>query len=129
MGLGVIRYKIWHDLWENKGRTLRVVAIIAIGAFAVGTILGGKEFILKDLARNWQASKPATIGLTVEPAVSELTLDALENLRGVETVTGWHQETIKWRRQPGDPWQPAILVAIDDYEDQAIRQVTLDEGA
>ena len=43
---GVIRYKIWYDLWENKARTLRVVAIIAIGAFAVGTILGGKEFIL-----------------------------------------------------------------------------------
>ena len=54
MNMGVIRYKIWHDLWENKGRTLRVVAIIAIGAFAVGAVLGGKEFILKDLARTWQ---------------------------------------------------------------------------
>ncbi len=39
LGLGVVRHKIWHDLWENKGRTLRVVAIIAIGAFAVGAIL------------------------------------------------------------------------------------------
>lgn len=129
MGLGVVRYKIWHDLWENKGRTLRVIAIIAIGAFAIGTILGGKEFILKDLGRTWQASKPATIGLSVDPPVSELTLEALESLRGVETVVGWRQETIKWRRQPNEAWQPALLVAIDDYEDQNIRQVKLDEGA
>jgi putative ABC transport system permease protein len=129
LGLGVVRYKIWYDLWENKGRTLRVVAIIAIGAFAVGAILGGKEFILKDLARTWQASNPATIGLSVEPAVSEATLEALENLRGIETVVGWHQETVKWRRRPGESWQPAILVAIDDYEAQTIRQVKLDEGA
>lgn len=129
LGLGVVRYKIWHDLWENKGRTLRVVAIIAIGAFAVGAILGGKEFILKDLGRSWQASNPATIGLSVEPPVSQATLEALENLRGIETVVGWHQEAVKWRRGPGEPWQPALLVAIDDYEDQTIRQVKLDEGA
>jgi putative ABC transport system permease protein len=128
MNLGVIRYKIWHDLWENKGRTLRVVAIIAIGAFAIGVVLGGKEFILKDLARTWQVSQPATIGLTVDPPVERSTIEALENLRGVETVVGWQQETIKWRRSPDAPWEPAFLVAIDDYEDQSIRQLKLDEG-
>lgn len=128
MGLGVIRYKIWRDLWENKGRTLRVVAIIAIGAFAVGATLGGKEFILKDLARTWQASNPATIGLAVDPPVNQATLEALENLRGVEIVVGWRQQTIKWRRSPSDFWQPAVLTAIDDYEEQTIRQIKLDSG-
>ncbi len=128
MNLGVIRYKIWYDLWENKGRTLRVVAIIAIGAFAVGAILGGKEFILKDLARTWQASQPATIGLSVKPPVDEETIESLENLRGVDTVAGWQQEKIKWRRSLDEPWSPAILVAIDDYENQPIRQIKLDRG-
>jgi putative ABC transport system permease protein len=128
MGLGVLRYKIWHDLWENRGRTFRVVAIIAIGAFAVGAILAGKEFILKDLARTWQASQPATIGLAVEPPVDQRVIEALENLRGVETVVGWQQETIKWRRNPAEPWAPAFLVAIDDYQAQPIRQVKQDAG-
>ena len=50
--MGVIWHKIWYDLWENRGRTLRVVAIIAIGAFAVGTVLGAKEFILKALEQS-----------------------------------------------------------------------------
>lgn len=54
--MGVIRYKIWRDLWENKGRTWRVIAIIAIGAFAVGVVLGAKEFIRQDVTRTWQTS-------------------------------------------------------------------------
>jgi len=128
MLLGAIRYKIWFDLWENKGRTLRVVAIIAIGAFAVGTVLGGKEFILKDMGRNWQASNPATIGLFVDPPVDDLMIDTLENLRGIDTVIGWQQKTIKWRPDADTPWEPAFLVALDDYQDQSIRKVILDSG-
>ncbi|MBI1881776.1 MAG: hypothetical protein HYR94_26665, partial [Chloroflexi bacterium] len=53
MGVGVVRHKIWYDLWENRGRTLRVIAIIAIGAFAVGTVLGAKALILQDATRTW----------------------------------------------------------------------------
>lgn len=68
-----------------------MIAIIAIGAFAVGTVLGGKEFILSDMARNWQASRPATIGLFVTPEVDDLMIDTLENLRRIETVIGWQQ--------------------------------------
>jgi len=32
-------YKIWHDLWGNKTRTLLIVLSIAVGLFAVGTIV------------------------------------------------------------------------------------------
>lgn len=127
--MGVIRYKIWHDLWENLGRTLRVVAIIAIGAFAVGTALGAKEFILYDVNRAWTASNPATIGLNVKPAVSDDTLTALEHLDGIAAVEGWYQDsTVRWRRSPADPWQPALLVALEDYQEQSLRQVMLDAG-
>ncbi len=127
--MGVIRHKIWYDLWENMGRTLRVVLIIAIGAFAVGTVLGGKEFILKDVNRAWTSSNPATIGLNVKPPVSDDTLTTLAHLDGIGTVEGWYQDTtIRWRRSPDEPWQPARLVAIEDYEAQSLRQVSLDAG-
>ncbi|MFC1976040.1 ABC transporter permease [Chloroflexota bacterium] len=128
MNLGVIRHKIWYDLWENKGRTLRVVLIIAIGAFAVGMIIGGNEFLNKDLTRTWRASTPATIGLDVNPPVDDEIIQSLENLRGIETVIGWSQEIVRWRRTPKDTWEPTQLYAIDDYEEQEIRNILLDEG-
>ncbi len=129
MGLGVIRHKIWYDLWENRGRTLQVVAIIAIGAFAVGAVLGAKALILQDATRTWLASNPTTIGLEVNPPVDNAMIEFLKNLREVETVEGWFQDkTVRWRRTPQDPWQPASLVALEDYEDQSIPLVKLDQG-
>jgi len=127
--MGVIKHKIWYDLWENKGRTWRVVAIIAIGAFAIGAVLGSKEFISRDVSTTWQATQPATIGLIVKPAVDKTVIEALENLQELEEVSGWFQDTtVQWRRSPSKPWQPATLVALDDYEDQTLRQITLDRG-
>ncbi len=128
MGLGVIRYKIWHDLWVNKGRTMRVVAIVATGTFTVGAIMGAKEFILKDVGRTWQESNPATIGLEVNPPVDEALIESLKNLRGIEKVEGWAQERVQWRAHTAEPWQAAFLVALEDYEKQTIRQVKLDAG-
>ena len=42
---GVLRKKIWSDLFDNPGRTFQVVIIIAIGAIAVGTITGSLDLI------------------------------------------------------------------------------------
>ena len=125
MNFGVVRHKIWYDLWENKGRTLRVVLIIAIGAIAVGVVIGGEEFISKDLTRTWQASAPATIGLDVNPPVDDEMIQSLENLRETEAVIGWAQTTVRWRRTPDDAWEPTQLYALDDYEEQEIRKIFL----
>ena len=38
--MSVINHKIWRDLWHNKGRTFQIVLIIAMGAFAIGMIIG-----------------------------------------------------------------------------------------
>jgi hypothetical protein len=47
--MGVIWHKIWSDLWNNKGRTLQVVVIIAMGAFAIGMIIGAREAVSAQL--------------------------------------------------------------------------------
>ncbi len=61
--MGVIRYKIWRDLWENKGRTVQVVLIIAMGAFAIGTIIGSSALMREAMTASWQASSPSMINL------------------------------------------------------------------
>ena len=51
--MGVINYKTWYDVWEHKGRTLQVVLIIAIGAFAIGTA----SVLAATVLPAWRASK------------------------------------------------------------------------
>ena len=57
--MGVIRYKIWQDLWSNKTRTLQVVLIIAVGAFAIGMIISTRNKIIQAMEhRLWKISLP-----------------------------------------------------------------------
>ena len=44
--MGVLWDKVWRDLWENKGRTIQVVLIIAVGTFAIGMIIGTRQFMI-----------------------------------------------------------------------------------
>ena len=104
--MGVVRYKIFSDLWKNKARTLQVVMIIAMGAFAVGMIIGSSDLIRAGLTRVWLASNPASINLAVDPAVDDETIQSLGSVAGVEAVMGSLTTSIEWRadaaqRPPG----------------------------
>ena len=126
--MGVIRHKTWYDLWENKGRTIQVVLIIAIGAFAIGTTMGALEYISQDISRVWRGTNPPMIGMWVDPAIDETMIESLEDLNGVEAVEGRLEEGIKWRRSPEDSWQSTDLIARNDYNEQTISQLSLDSG-
>lgn len=78
---GVIRYKIWSDLWANKGRTLQVVLIIAMGAFAIGMIIGTRNLVIEGMQSIWRASSPAMINLATGPAVDDDTITALKRIK------------------------------------------------
>lgn len=68
--MNVIRYKTWHDIWANKGRTLQVVLINAIVAFAIGTTMGAPVLISRDMGQTWASTRPPMIGLRVDPPIN-----------------------------------------------------------
>ena len=107
--MSVIRYKIWHEIWGNKGRTLQIVSIIAMGAFALGMIIAGRNLFQARIGQSWRASTPAMISLAVSPAVAETMITSLKNIQGVETVEGYQETTLEWRLSPAEPWQPGGL--------------------
>jgi putative ABC transport system permease protein len=126
--MGVIRYKIWNEVWQNKGRTLQIVLIIAIGAFAIGMIIGGRNLFQARAGESWRASSPAMITLAVNPAVDDTMLTSLKGIRGVKQVEGYIETTLEWRLNPTDPWQSGGLIARDDYTKQHYNQLQLLSG-
>ena len=127
--MNVIRYKTWHDIWENKGRTLQVVLIIAIGAFAIGTTIGAPVLISRDMGQTWAATRPPMIGLRVDPPIDQAMLDSLNRFEGVETIEGRQIKEIEWRASSNKPWQTATLQGRPDYDDQKLNRFQLDAGA
>lgn len=126
--MGVIRHKIWSDLWHNKGRTMQVVLIIAMGAFAIGMIIGASTAVRARLADVWQSSAPATINLWAEPEVSDEQLTALKSLDGVEDVEGYMSTGLEWRLSPDEPWSSGNVIARDDYKEQIYNKLDLLSG-
>ena len=80
--MGVLWDKVWRDLWENKGRTIQVVLIIAVGTFAIGMIIGTRQFMITGMQMSWRLSSPPTIYLWTDPGVDEKALDVLSAVAG-----------------------------------------------
>ena len=53
--------KVFRDLSSHWFRTMLVVVSIAIGIFAVGVMLGGREVLLREFEADFEASVPADV--------------------------------------------------------------------
>ncbi|MEM7342635.1 MAG: ABC transporter permease [Chloroflexota bacterium] len=126
--MGVIQHKIWYDLWKNKARTLQVVLIIAMGATAIGMIIGTRMLVIPNMQASWQSSNPAMMNFGVFPAIDENDLTALKRIRGVEEIEGRGNTTIEWRVHPDDDWTSGELDFRDSYPDQKLNKLQLMEG-
>ncbi len=127
--MGVIRYKIWNDLWRNKRRTIQSVLTIAVGALAVGMTLGASDLMRVGIQNVWQSSSPAMISLELDPPINQDMLDSIKSIRGVVKVEGeLIDPNIKWRHSPNDSWAAAHLIARDDYHNFKLNRLELRSG-
>ena len=127
--MGVIRHKIWRDLWSNKARTLQVVLIVAMGAFAVGMIITTRNLVVEGMQEGWVESSPAMIAMASGSLVNEDTIRYLKRVEGVNDVEGYSVASVEWRLQEGDEWQAANVTARADFEAQQFFIVSLINGS
>ncbi|MFZ2096655.1 MAG: FtsX-like permease family protein [Anaerolineales bacterium] len=105
--------KVLSDLWDNKLRTLLVVASIAVGVFSIGMIAGSYEIISHDMGASYASANPANIDMRTDPFNQNL-LDSIRNLEGVKQAEGRHFFSVR-TRLPGGEWTNLDLVAINDF--------------
>jgi len=127
--MGVIRYKIWKDLWANKARTLQVVLIISMGAFAIGMIITTRNLVIDGMQQGWIASSPAMIGMAASSVVDDDTIRGLKRIEGVTDAEGYSVDTVEWRMSPEDEWRPANVTMRADYLDQRYFLLELERGS
>ncbi|MFN8494847.1 MAG: FtsX-like permease family protein [Caldilineaceae bacterium] len=126
--MSVTFIKIWADFWGNKSRTLQIALIVALGAFTIGMVMGGRDLASAAVSADWVQTNPPMIKLDVSPAMTEDQLQGLKSLSGVKKVEGLLAASIEWRKGPGQPWRVASLRARHHYDDQQIGYWTLEKG-
>jgi len=104
--------KVASDLWDNKVRTLLVVASIAAGVFAIGMIAGAHSIVGQDLVASHLATNPANIELVTDPFDADF-VEAVRRVAGVGEADGRRIVTVRLERGPG-VWANIDLVAVSD---------------
>ncbi|UCF28913.1 MAG: ABC transporter permease [Chloroflexota bacterium] len=118
--------KVFSDLWDDKTRTILVVASIAVGVFAVGMIITALMILREDINTSYASANPANIEIWTDPFHGDF-VRVIEKIPGVDEVEGRHIVSIRARRG-AENWLGLKLVGISDFEKMSISQHGLIEG-
>ena len=127
--MGVIRHKIWNDLWANKARTIQVVLIIGMGAFAIGMIITTRNLVVQGMQQSWIDSSPAMIALATSERIDDDTVRNLKRIEGVEDIEAYSVSTVEWRTSAEGEWLAANVTMRPDYLDQRYFTLDLESGS
>ncbi len=119
--------KVFHDLIDNKGRTLLVVFSIAVGVFSIGVIAGAYQIISNDMSASYSVNKPANIELRMSN-FDENVLESLQNERNVADVQARRVFNMRVRVPGTEKWTTLDMVAFEDFEKNSINLLTPIDG-
>jgi putative ABC transport system permease protein len=113
--------KVVRELWSNRTRTVLVIASIAVGIFAVGTVQLLNSVIQSELKVIYAESNlsQATI---ITSGVDAEQLDAIRRMRDVADVQGRSTLALKVQTAP-DKQETLSVTAIDDFDDIRINRI------
>ena len=120
--------KVLNDLWGNKTSTLLNVLSIAVGLFAIGTILNSRVILENDLTVGYAAINPSTGTLhTVQPFFQDF-LDTVRKRDDV--VEADARRALRLRIQVADGARKNLQVyAYDNFDDINVNKITPQQGA
>jgi putative ABC transport system permease protein len=121
-------WKVWRDLWRNKGRVLLTVLSIAVGVMAVGVTAAAVESLNRQVTAAWQAGNPAHAWIYLNGQIGQETIRAIARMPEVDRAEGLTGAVVRWKPAPDADWAEANLVALDDYEDQQFDRIALFSG-
>ncbi|MHB8777402.1 MAG: FtsX-like permease family protein [Anaerolineales bacterium] len=119
--------KVFHDLWDNKARTLLVVFSIAVGVFSIGVIAGAYQIISNDMSVSYAANQPANVELRTANFNDDV-LTSIKNSRGVLDAEGRRVFNIRVRVAGAEKWTTLDMVAFEDFEANTVNLLTPLQG-
>ena len=118
--------KVLADVWDNKMRTMLVVASIAVGVFSIGMIVSAYAIIAEDIDRSYALASPVNIEIWTDPFYDDF-VNVIEHIPGVAAVEGRQITGIRASKD-GAEWQDLDLIAITDFENLRVNQLSAISG-
>ncbi|MBM3179887.1 MAG: ABC transporter permease [Chloroflexi bacterium] len=119
--------KVFHDLWDNKARTLLVVFSIAVGVFSIGVIAGAYQIISNDMSISYAANQPANVELRTV-GFNQDVLGSIQNTHGVLDAEARRVFNMRVRVAGTEKWTTLDMVAFEDFEANTVNLLTALQG-
>ena len=120
-------YKVIHDLFGNKTRTLLIVLSMAVGLFAIGIILSARSILSEGLARSFAAIHPSSGTVrTIEPFDEDF-LQSVRSMPEVQEADARRNVSARVEVASGE-WKNISLFVIADYNDIRVNKVSSQSG-
>ncbi|MEO8473545.1 MAG: FtsX-like permease family protein [Chryseolinea sp.] len=107
--------KVIRDLSTDYGKNAMLALAIGIGIFGIGTILGSRAVINREMARNYMSTVPASATIECEKSISAGLLDSVRTFPGIKHAE--RRATVVARMFVNERWYPILLFVVDDFQD------------
>ncbi|MCA9932043.1 MAG: ABC transporter permease [Anaerolineales bacterium] len=114
--------KVLADLWADRTRSILVIASIAVGVFAIGSIMTTYALFNTDMALSYASAQPANIEIYTDPFDNALVKSVLA-IPGVTAADGRHMVSVRVSLD-GATWQPLDVLANKDFVGSEINLLT-----
>jgi putative ABC transport system permease protein len=119
--------KVIADFWENKARSLLIIASISVGIFAVGVVGIGHVVIPESMVETYISTNPANIQIRTN-LFDEDFVKAIQNVDGVKDVSGRVTISSRVRNPNNGEWLSLNIIAMDDFADHRVKLLTSKQG-
>ncbi|MGB4442761.1 MAG: ABC transporter permease [Coriobacteriia bacterium] len=120
--------KAFRDLTSHWFRTMLVVLSIAIGIFAVGVMLGGREILMREFNADHASSVPPNVTYRTMDFDSE-TLERAAGQPGVEAAQARRSASLRYVLEGTEEERSITLEAFDDFDRMEVGKVVPLDGA
>ena len=119
-------YKVFHDLWDNRIRTLVVALAVAVGVYAVGAVLSTQTVMLREFHADRDGAAIAHAIIRTDPFDDELAA-RMAQIPGVATAEGRRTLFARVITSPTTT-RDIRLEAVTDFNDQQVDRYLWIEG-
>jgi putative ABC transport system permease protein len=118
--------KLWRDTLAERGRIALLLAAIAVSVTAFGTMLGVRDVLTREMARNYLGTSPAHATLELKNDVDAQVLALARAADRVEAAEAG--DVLLARAEVAGQWKPVLLFVVDGFAGSRLNRFQLVAG-
>ncbi len=120
--------KVISDILSNKTRTVLIVLSIAVGLFAVGTILSSRAILATEMDKSYARINPSSGIIRTMESFDDDFVVSMRHTPGVADADARRTVLVRARVSP-EKWLDLKVFAVSDFQEMRVNKIFPQSGA